>query len=196
MVKRLFPGLVWSMPENEKALYLTFDDGPTPEVTDFVLEQLKRYNAKATFFCIGKNVQRSPGLTGQLLAAGHSIGNHTFSHLNGWKTATDKYIKDVIACESVVKSQLFRPPYGRIKTQQVRQLQDRFRIVMWDVLSGDFDRAINGEKCAQNVIRRATNGSVVVFHDSLKAEPRLRPALPLVLEHFSERGFEFRSLTA
>jgi peptidoglycan/xylan/chitin deacetylase (PgdA/CDA1 family) len=179
-------------------LYLSFDDGPHPEATPFVLEQLAIFNAKASFFCIGKNVQLFPEIYNEIIAAGHAVGNHTQNHMNGWNNHTDDYITDIQEATKSIHSNLFRPPYGRISFAQIKALrsdpslpQD---IIMWDVLSGDFDTTITGEQCAQNVIQHAGPGSIIVFHDSAKAMDRLRIALPKVLAHFSKLGYQFKAL--
>jgi peptidoglycan/xylan/chitin deacetylase (PgdA/CDA1 family) len=179
-------------------LYLSFDDGPHPEATPFVLEQLANFNAKASFFCIGKNVQLYPDIYNEIIAAGHVVGNHTQNHMNGWKNTTDHYISDIQEATKSIHSNLFRPPYGRISFAQIKALRSNLSlpqdIIMWDVLSGDFDTTINGEQCAQNVIQHAGPGSIIVFHDSAKAMDRLRVALPKVLSHFSELGYQFKAI--
>jgi peptidoglycan/xylan/chitin deacetylase (PgdA/CDA1 family) len=179
-------------------LYLSFDDGPHPEATPFVLEQLANFNAKASFFCIGKNVQLYPDIYNEIIAAGHVVGNHTQNHMNGWKNTTDHYISDIQEATKSIHSNLFRPPYGRISFAQIKALRSNPSlpqdIIMWDVLSGDFDTTINGEQCAQNVIQHAGPGSIIVFHDSAKAMDRLRVALPKVLSHFSELGYQFKAI--
>jgi peptidoglycan-N-acetylglucosamine deacetylase len=194
LLKSLFPNFTWNIPSAEKVLYLTFDDGPIPEVTPWVLETLKAYNAKATFFCVGENVQKNPEVLAQVLAEGHSVGNHTFNHLNGWETENLPYFHNIRHCARLVKSSLFRPTYGRITPKQTQFLSRHYKIVMWDVLSGDFDPTLSGESVFDNVILSATQGSIVVFHDSIKAESRLRYALPRVLEHFAAQGYRFESL--
>lgn len=175
-------------------LYLTFDDGPIPEVTPWVLEQLEKFKAKATFFCVGDNVKKHPTVFEQVKRQGHSIGNHTFNHLNGWATEIVPYFHNVRHCASLVNSVLFRPPYGKLRPKQAQFLQRHYRIVMWDVLSGDFDAHVSPEQCFTNVINNAQNGSIVVFHDSLKAKDNLEYTLPKVLEYFSERGYNFEKL--
>jgi peptidoglycan/xylan/chitin deacetylase (PgdA/CDA1 family) len=179
-------------------LYLSFDDGPHPEATPFVLEQLSNFDAKASFFCIGKNVQLYPKIYDAILAAGHVVGNHTQNHMNGWKNTTENYITDIQEATKVIDSNLFRPPYGRISFSQIKALRSDLslpqQIMMWDVLSGDFDTTNTGEQCANNVIQYAGPGSIVVFHDSAKAMDRLRIALPKVLAHFSKLGYEFKAL--
>ncbi|WP_431213362.1 polysaccharide deacetylase family protein [Puia sp. P3] len=196
-LKRLYPGLVWQMPWEEKKVYLSFDDGPHPEITPFILGQLKKYGARATFFCIGKNVNEYPQTYRQILMEGHRVGNHTQNHLNGWKVADDRYMANVREAAQYIDSDLFRPPYGRIGALQSRLLRGapfNYRIVMWDVLSGDFDLSLNAEQCARNVTRHAGPGSIVVFHDSEKAYDRLKGALPLVLEYFAGKGFRFDAI--
>nr|WP_199157091.1 polysaccharide deacetylase family protein [Pedobacter sp. ASV2] len=208
LLKWYYPSLLWNKSRSEKVIYLTFDDGPIPNVTDFVLKTLKAFKAKATFFCIGDNIVKHPAVFERVKNEGHAIGNHTFNHLKGWKTDDDTYIKNVIQCQEITQTHLFRPPYGRIKKSQIKSLllaipkfqsqiqtaDSKLQIVMWDVLSGDFDINLAPEKCYQNVIKNAGNGSIIVFHDSLKAFDRLEYALPKVLEYFSEKGFQFSSL--
>lgn len=196
LLQQLFRSLLWRVETTEKVLYLTFDDGPIPEVTPWVLEELQRHQAKATFFVVGENVRKHPELLQRLQAGGHTVGNHTEHHVNGWNTPTRAYLREVQECDRRVGSRLFRPPYGRIRLTQIRALRKRFRIVMWDVLSKDYDRGIQPNECLQRVLRSARPGSIVVFHDSLKAEERLRYALPRVLGHFSELGYRFEALPA
>lgn len=193
-IQELFPNFTWRIPSSEKVLYLTFDDGPIPEVTPWVLEQLSAYNAKATFFCVGDNIQKHPEVFEQVKAAGHAVGNHTFNHQNGWVTDNIPYFHNVRHCANLTKTILFRPPYGKLRPRQTQFLLRHYRIVMWDVLSGDFDPNITAEQCLQNVVSNASEGSIVVFHDSLKAEEKLRYALPRVLEHFSALGYRFEAL--
>jgi peptidoglycan/xylan/chitin deacetylase (PgdA/CDA1 family) len=200
-LKKIYSSYTWSIPTKEKIIYLTFDDGPHPEITPFVLKELKNYNARATFFCIGKNVLAHPGIYKQILDEGHGVGNHTQNHLNGWKTSNDAYMKDIAEAANYIDSNLFRPPYGRITSFQAKHLGDAMRgtkakVIMWDVLSADFDARITKERCLQFVILRALPGSIVVFHDSEKAFEKLHYALPKVLHHFSENGFKFLSLEA
>lgn len=193
--KLLFPLMKWRFPNNDKCIYLTFDDGPEPEVTPWVLEQLKEFNAKATFFCVGKNVSTCQDIYSSILKNGHSVGNHTFNHFNGWKTPTPDYLKNIDKCAELIDSSLFRPPYGRLKPAQYAQLVNKYSIIMWDVLSGDYSEKVSKEQCLENVIKHTKAGSIVVFHDSVKAKISLKYALPEVLKYFTEKGFEFRAIT-
>lgn len=190
--------LIWRMPATtEKVLYLSFDDGPHPVATPWVLDELRRYHARGTFFCIGKNVKEQPQIYQRILSEGHRVGNHTFNHLNGWKTDDAVYLENIRAAMTYIDSDLFRPPYGKIGSFQTRLLREspqHFKIIMWDVLSADFDTRLTGERCARNVLRYSRPGSIVVFHDSEKAFDRLRHALPATLEHFSRLGYRFESI--
>jgi peptidoglycan/xylan/chitin deacetylase (PgdA/CDA1 family) len=192
-----YSSLIWNKARSEKAIYLTFDDGPIPDVTDFVLKTLEAFDAKATFFCIGDNIRKHPDVYTKLIASGHRIGNHTYNHLKGWKTPDETYLQNFMACQQLTNTPLFRPPYGRIKKSQARQIKAQYpdmEIVMWDVLSGDFDTQLAPEKCYRNVVDNAKNGSIIVFHDSLKAFDRLQYALPRCLSFFKEQGYHFRTL--
>ncbi|MHA4808881.1 polysaccharide deacetylase family protein [Flavitalea flava] len=196
-LKRIYAGLIWRMPVREKVLYLSFDDGPHPVATPFVLDELKKYQAKASFFCIGKNVQEHPKLYKRILEEGHRVGNHTHNHVNGWKVAEGEYIENIKEAARYIDSDLFRPPYGRITSNQSSRLRKapyHYKVIMWDVLSADFDISLTPEKCARNTIRHARPGSIIVFHDSEKAFLRLRGALPRVLRHFSDLGYRFEVL--
>jgi peptidoglycan/xylan/chitin deacetylase (PgdA/CDA1 family) len=196
-IKKLWPDCVWNIETDEKILYLTFDDGPHPEATPFVLELMKKYNAKATFFCIGKNVEEYFNLYRNIIDDGHNPGNHTYNHLNGWKEKDDIYLQNIFKAKEVIDSNLFRPPYGRITKFQLKLLSgEKYKLttIMWDVLSGDFDKSVSPENCFLNVIRNAKQGSIVVFHDSEKCFSKLRYALPKVLEYYSEKGYEFKSI--
>lgn len=192
-----YPDFVWKIPTTEPVIYLTFDDGPIPDVTDWVLQQLKIYDAKATFFCIGDNVVKNPNVMQRVLDAGHGIGNHTHNHLNGWKTADNAlYYNNVQRCQQVlpVQTNLFRPPYGRIKLGQAAPLLPDYKIVMWDVLTGDFERYLSPEHCLQKTLKYTQAGSIVVMHDSEKAWHNMSYVLPRMLAHFTERGFRFEVL--
>jgi peptidoglycan/xylan/chitin deacetylase (PgdA/CDA1 family) len=193
-LKKLYPSCIWDIPTAEKIIYLTFDDGPHPTITPFVLDELEKYNAKATFFCIGKNVVEHPGVFTRIMDKGHAIGNHTHNHINGWKTDDKVYLENITEAKKYMDSNIFRPPYGRIKRSQLRLLSTihyPLSTIMWSVLSGDFDIRLSPEKCLQNVLQNTQSGSIIVFHDSEKAEERLRYALPKVLAHFHERGYSF-----
>ena len=201
LIKKLFSNYVWDIPNTENKIYLTFDDGPTPEITEWVLQELQKYNAKATFFCNGNNIEKYPDIFFKVVADGHSIGNHTFNHLNGWKTSTEEYLENSNRCETaiyklkIVNSKLFRPPYGKIKTSQAKKLrQQGYKIIMWDVLSADYDTSISAEKCLENVLNNVTEGSIIVFHDSIKAFPNLEYTLPKALKTLCERGFVFEAI--
>ena len=187
-LKLLYPGCVWQMPSTQNKIYLTFDDGPHPEITPFVLDSLARHQMKATFFCIGKNVAQHPELFKRIIEEGHAVGNHTQNHLNGWKSGDREYFDDIVEANQMIKSRLFRPPYGRATWFQLRALRTsaaKMKTVMWTVLSGDFDQALSPEACFQNVRQNLQPGNIVVFHDSKKAEERLRYALPLVIEEIA-----------
>lgn len=196
-VNKLFNKSVWEMPVKEKAIYLSFDDGPHPQITAFVLDELRKYNAKATFFCIGKNVEMYPDVFNRILQEGHAVGNHTYNHLNGWKTGRAEYLSNILKAREVIPSNLFRPPYGKILPGQHKallQMDEPFKIIMWSVLSGDFDTAITSQQCCKNVLENTKSGSVIVFHDSEKANERLKFALPVVLETFTKQGFLFKKI--
>ena len=199
-LRAIYPQLIWRMPTQEKVLYLTFDDGPHPTATPFVLDTLAACNAKASFFCIGKNVLEYPAIYERILSERHRVGNHTQHHANGWKVPDDQYLSEIDDAAKLIHSTLFRPPYGKIKRSQIKKISSSpnaekdYKIIMWSVLSGDFDTSISAATCASNVIDHAGAGSIIVFHDSTKAWERMRVALPKVLEHFSKRGFRFESL--
>jgi len=194
LIKAIYPKAIWRKNAEEKKLYLTFDDGPIPEITEWVLSILKQYNIKATFFCVGENVEKHPAVYQKIIEEQHSIGNHTFNHLNGWKTHSSAYLKNISKCKEVIKSDLFRPPYGRMKNTQYKILQKHFSIIMWDVLSGDYDKNTSPEKCLNNVIKNYREGSIVLFHDSVKAWERLQYALPRFIEHALSKGYSFEKL--
>ncbi len=206
-----YPSLLWEMPKTgEKTIYLTFDDGPHPTITPLVLEILERYNAKATFFCIGNNVKKYSATFEMVKKAGHSVGCHTFNHEDGFKTKTDNYIKSVVAANELIHSDLFRPPHGKIKRSELKKLKtlnfkldncsklstlnSKLRIVAWTVIAYDWDHALSPEDVYQNVIRNANDGAIVAFHDSLKAYSNMISALPRVLEYYSQKGFVFKAL--
>ena len=191
----LFPSLIWNLPSKEKVIYITFDDGPHPELTPFILQELDNYNAKATFFLLGKEVDSHPSIYKDILQRNHSVGNHTYSHLNGWATKNSEYFSDIEKCHSIMNSKLFRPPFGRIKPSQIRHLKKAFKIVMWDVLSWDFHKNTSAEKCFKIVKEKTKNGSIIVFHENDKAIKNVKYCLPKMLEHFSKEGYEFKAIT-
>lgn len=194
-LRLLFPNYLWRKSLDEKVIYLTFDDGPTPRVTEWVLNQLEKNNAKATFFCVGENVEKHRAILETVQSKGHRIGNHGMRHENGWEVDTNTYLKSYSETQKLIATDLFRPPYGRIKNRQAKELMKLgVKIVMWDVISGDFDTSIRPEKCLTNVLKLTQNGSIVVFHDSEKAFPNLSFALPKMLDHFSKKGYRFEHL--
>lgn len=199
IAKQLFSSYVWSIDTNEKEVYLTFDDGPHPTITPWVLEQLQQYEAKATFFCVGNNVYQHPKIYQQILEDEHAVGNHTYHHLNGWKINGKKYLQDIAAAAAFINSNLFRPPYGRMKLKQAKQLatamnRSNAKVIMWDVLSADFDATISHEVCLENVVNNYCEGSIVVFHDSEKAFAHLQYVLPKFLKHLKEEGYTCKAL--
>lgn len=220
LLKFIFRNWVWRLPSKEKVLYLTFDDGPTPEITEWTLNELKKYEAKATFFCIGKNIAEHPQIFQKIIDENHAVGNHTNNHLNGWKTNTaaylqniedvEKYFEEYATLKAVTLSnstplktssvegrnlKLFRPPYGRLTLSQSKNIRKMgYKIMMWDVLSADFDPNVSNENCLENVIRNIENGSIIVFHDSVKASEKLKYVLPKVLEYYSFLGYKFNHI--
>jgi peptidoglycan/xylan/chitin deacetylase (PgdA/CDA1 family) len=198
LLKKLYPQLTWDINHADRCIYLTFDDGPIPIVTPFVLNILKQYRAKATFFCIGDNIRKHPDVFEQVKADGHAIGNHTYNHLKGWDTDDQTYLENFLLADELIGSNLFRPPYGRIKRTQAKlllQARPGIKFIMWNVLSADFDINLKPEKCLQNVIRNTNSGDMVLFHDSLKAFDRLQYALPRAMEYWSKEGYTFNPLT-
>lgn len=188
--------ITWNIRTSEKNIYLTFDDGPIPEITPWVIQLLEQYRAKATFFCVGENVKKYPSIFNALILAGHTIGNHSYNHLSGWKYLSKNYLENIAKCNKQLDSGLFRPPYGKITPTQILRLRYRkFTIVLWSVLSGDFDQQITPEKCLQNVIENTRKGSIVVFHDNIKAKENLYFTLPKFLEYFANKGYTFKALT-
>ena len=194
ILKKLFPNLIWDIETNEKEIYLTFDDGPHPEITPQVLDILDKYNAKATFFCVGDNVRKHPDTYELILKKGHKTGNHSYSHSNGWKVSNVDYFDDIKKASKLVKSDLFRPPYGRITPSQIKFLKTKYRIIMWSVLTYDYSKKVNKEQCLKNSIIKTKPGSIIVFHDSLKSADNMLYALPLFLKHFTDKGFVFKLL--
>lgn len=189
-----YPNVTWNKSRAEKKLYLTFDDGPIPEITPWILDTLKKYNVKATFFCVGENIVKHPDIFQRLKNEGHSIGNHTHNHLKGWDCTDDEYLNNVYTCHELTQSTLFRPPYARAKKSQLKLLSNDFEFIYWDVLSGDFDTNITPEKCLNNVIKHTKNGSIIVFHDNTKAIPRVQYALPAIIKHYLSKGYTFHTL--
>ena len=196
IIQRVFSGYRWRFSSVTKEIYLTFDDGPTPEITTFVLNELKKHKAKATFFCIGKNVKKHLTIYKRIKKEGHAIGNHTYNHLNGFRTNNTNYIENILQAEKLIETNLFRPPYGRLKSSQARSIISKgYKIIMWDVLSGDFDTTITPEKCLKNVLDKTTNGSIVVMHDSEKAKDKIFYTLPKILSYYQEKGYLFKAIS-
>ena len=193
-IQSLFPNFTWRIPTKEQSIYLTFDDGPIPEVTPWVLDQLAQYDAKATFFCVGDNIRKHPDVFRMVKEQGHVTGNHTVNHLDGWTNDNIPYFHNIRRCARQVETDLFRPPYGRLMPKQAQFLQRHYRIIMWDVLSGDFDPNISAEQCLNNVKNKTGRGSIIVFHDSLKSFEKLQTVLPQTLEYFSKKGYRFEAL--
>jgi peptidoglycan-N-acetylglucosamine deacetylase len=188
--------LVYTFSSRENILYLTFDDGPDPEVTSAILKILKANAANATFFCVGENVKKYPELLHSILEEGHSVGNHTFSHLDGWKTPPGEYVENVARCNDYFKTSLFRPPYGRFSPSQYFLLRKNYKFILWSVMSFDFHRKISPDQCLSNVLDNASPGSIIVFHDNIKSKEKVLYVLPLVLDHFRKIGFRFESIPA
>jgi Predicted xylanase/chitin deacetylase len=194
ILHRIFPDFIWEFPEEENAIFLTFDDGPSPEVTPWVLDCLDEYGVKATFFCLGKNVEMHPQLYAEILRRGHAVGNHSYSHLKGWGMDTGAYIRDVDTAAEYIHSNLFRPPYGRIGPRQAKMLSERYKLIMWDILSRDYSRTLSGKRCVKNVVKHLRPGAIIVFHDSVKSAQNLWYALPKVLEAIAEHGLECKKI--
>jgi len=194
LLKKLYPKAIWRMDASQKKIYLTFDDGPVPGITTWVLDILKKHAVRATFFCVGENIVKHPAIFQRILDDGHRAGNHTYNHLNGWNTHTNDYLQNIKKCAEVLQSDLFRPPYGRTKKSQSSILLSQYKIIMWDVLSGDYSKTTSPEKCLNNVTGSVRNGSIIVFHDSYKAQKNLEFALPRFIEYTKANGFEFAVL--
>ena len=205
LLKYLYPGLLWDKKQETRdpVLYLTFDDGPVPDVTPFVWDTLAQFNAQATFFCVGENVERYPELYQETVHRQHAIGNHTHHHLNGWRTDLPTYLEDVTQCAKALSTHhpatpcppsFFRPPYGKVSRRQIKALQSDYTLVMWDILSGDFDPSFDAEVCLRQSIRHTRAGTIIIFHDSYKAQKNLDYVLPRYLEHFARAGYSFRAL--
>lgn len=193
-MRAYYPKLTWLLPNSSKTVYLTFDDGPTPEITDWVLNQLEQHDAKATFFLIGKNIEENPEIFERLKASGNSLGNHTYNHLNGWKNSTSEYLKQFEKCEELLSTNLFRPPYGKLKKAPSRVIRKTHNIIMWDIISYDFDTDTIPEQCFGYVKKHVRPGSIIVFHDSKKAWPNLIEALPKALEHLKKEGYKMEAI--
>lgn len=205
VVQKMFPKYVWNMVTSEPVIYLTFDDGPIPEITESILQLLKKYDAKATFFCIGDNIEKHPDVFKKIINDGHSVGNHTYNHLKGWKTKTKEYLKNVLKAQEkmddfmgehlMLSHKLFRPPYGRIKLKQSKQLATLgYKIIMWDVLPFDWDKTYSEEKVLEHIIKNTEKGSIIVLHDSLKASKNMLYVLPKILEYYTHLGYSFKAL--
>ncbi|MGL5914225.1 MAG: polysaccharide deacetylase family protein [Bacteroidales bacterium] len=193
-IKKLMPSLIWSLPNEQEGVFLTFDDGPNPKVTPWVIETLKQYNAKATFFCLGKNAEQYPEIFQHIKDNGHAVGNHTYSHQKGWGMQTGAYVEDIDLADNFIHSPLFRPPYGRIGPNQIKVIKERYKIIMWDVLSMDYSKYTSRTACANTVINHSRPGSIIVFHDSLKSFKNLEYALPTVLEFFTKQKWKMKTL--
>jgi peptidoglycan/xylan/chitin deacetylase (PgdA/CDA1 family) len=193
-IKLLFPSLIWELPNNANKIYLTFDDGPHPRITQLVLDILKTNQAKATFFCVGDNVSKYPEMAKQIISDGHSIGNHTFHHVKGWDTPTAEYVDEVKSCDSLMATKLFRPPYGRITPKQIRVLSEQYQIVMWDILTRDYEADLSIVKAFEAFTKAIKSGSIIVMHDSEKAEKQMLTLLPMILEYGRKQGFIFDAI--
>lgn len=197
----IYPSLHWRWETDKKELFLTFDDGPVPGPTEFVLSVLKDFSIKATFFCIGENVHKHPEIAASIAAEGHQLANHTFHHMNGWKSNVKDYVSNVAACDEIIKpylpgngnKKLFRPPYGRITKKQIKELSD-YAIIMWDVLSVDYNRNVSPEACLRNTFNVTRPGSVIVFHDSIKARRNMEYTLPRFIKQCLDEGYSFKSI--
>jgi len=194
IITRMMPRMTWGFYGELKTVFLSFDDGPTPDITPWVLDRLNQYNAKATFFCLGRNVDHNTEIYEQILGEGHSVGNHTYSHLKGYGTRNQQYYDDIELARSLIDSELFRPPYGRILPSQITEIVKNYRIIMWDVLSYDYNRKVSGDIIIRNVTRNVRSGSIIVFHDSAKARKNLYHALPGVLEYLNNEGYKMSAI--
>lgn len=192
--KRLFPKIVWNFSEKEQKVFLTFDDGPSTNVTDSILTILEQEKVRATFFCIGKNVKKNPELADKILKKGHSIGNHSMTHVNGWRTRKNSYLRNINEASEYINSNLFRPPFGRFNLYSLDQILKKYKLVMWDVLSGDFDEKIEEKAVINNVIKNVANGSIIVFHDNNKSKEKTLSALIKTIKKLKEKGFSFEAI--
>ncbi len=201
-IKKLYKNCVWDIATNEKLLYITFDDGPHPTITPFILNELKKYKAKATFFCIGENVKKFPETYQQIINEGHTVGNHTMHHINGWKNTDENYLNDITEATHLINSNLFRPPYGRITKTQIQRINNQqlsiihypLSIIMWNILAGDWEQSLKPEKCFNQIKNNIYPGAIVVFHDSNKAFDRMSYAFPKLLEHATALGYTFEAI--
>jgi peptidoglycan/xylan/chitin deacetylase (PgdA/CDA1 family) len=191
LLQSLLPQCFWNLPNKQNKIYLTFDDGPTPEVLPVILKTLDAYKIPATFFCVGENLAKHPDLVWEMQKRGHAIGNHTYNHISGWRTKNVHYFENVEACHKVYQSKLFRPPYGRLRASQANELKRKYKIIMWDVLSYDYDKKVLPEICFRNVIDATKSGSVIVFHDNIKALKNLEYALPRSIDFLLKKDFVF-----
>ncbi|MBK6985013.1 MAG: polysaccharide deacetylase family protein [Bacteroidetes bacterium] len=194
LLRALYKGSLWRMDKKEPTIYLTFDDGPIPELTEWVLDVLKEYQIKATFFCVGDNIVKNPSIFQRIKSEGHQVGNHTFNHMKGWEVKNAMYVENTERCQELTKTNLFRPPYGRIKKSQYKILAKDYKVVFWDVLSYDYDKLTSSKKCLDNSIKYTRNGSIIVFHDNIKAQKNLKFALPQYIEHFLKLNYKFATL--
>jgi peptidoglycan/xylan/chitin deacetylase (PgdA/CDA1 family) len=191
-LKKIYPKAVWKINTLEKIIYLTFDDGPIPDLTEWVLDELNKYNAKATFFCVGANILKHKTIFNRIKNEGHQVANHTMFHSKGFKKTVKEYLIEANECKQLITTNLFRPPYGQLKRRQYKALvTNKFKIIFWDVISYDYEK-ISEEQCLKNVIKNTKNGSIVLFHDNLKAEKNLKYALPLFLKHFANLNYQFK----
>ena len=194
LIQFFFPSLLWSKKRDKKILYLTFDDGPYNMLSPFILDELKKYKAKATFFYLGSKAEKYPELIKRCKDENHKIGNHTYSHPNGWKTKNSRYYQDIEKANKLLNSNLFRPPYGRIKPSQINHLKKYYKIIMWDILSWDFDKKTSPEECYNNIIKNTKSGSIIVLHENEKSAKTVKEVLPKILSYFSSQGFKFEKL--
>ena len=194
LLRSFYKSSFWRMDKTKPVIYLTFDDGPIPDLTPWVLDVLKQYHVKATFFCVGENITKNPEIFKRILQEGHQVGNHTFNHLKGWKVSQSDYLDNIEKCQQFTKTNLFRPPYGRIKKSQFKALSEKYKVVFWDVLSHDYDKLVSPKKCLDNSIKHTRNGSIIVFHDNIKAQNNLNFVLPQYIEHFLKLNYKFATL--
>jgi peptidoglycan-N-acetylglucosamine deacetylase len=191
LLRPLWGKVVWRKDPSKKVIYLTFDDGPVPEVTPLVLDLLDEHNIKATFFCVGENVQKHPDTFAQVMSRGHKVGNHTFNHLKGFSVKDEEYYDNIDKAAELIDSKLFRPPYGRVTGKQMKKLRDRYAIIMWDVITHDYNKSLSPETIMRTIKRYSRNGSLVVFHDSIKAKENVLAVLPLAIEYWKSKGYTF-----